>query len=410
MNAELIAIGSELLLGETIDTNSAYLARQLAGIGVSLFRKTVVGDNQERIAATISEALDRADLVICTGGLGPTVDDMTRDAVAQALGRPLVFHQHLLDQIEARFRSFGRAMSESNRRQAYVPEGARIIENPRGTAPSFIVEDARNPDRAKSGTVIVLPGVPSEMRYLWENAVLPYLTVERRQTGIILVRTLHAAGLSESRIGELVADLMAQDNPTLGISAKRAQYELRIGARADSRAAAEALADAVEATIRQRIGQYLIGLENLDATVARLMDERGLSLALYEGNDRGPTFRVLSAIAEGRSMLRGAMIHPLDRPADDKAAMSLARSGALSARDHWRSALALGVQPASTAGADGFTMVAVVLVHPNGIVEANRRFDLALDEGWEFVGTLALEVLRQYLLGDQTGDRKQKTV
>ena len=410
MNAELIAIGSELLLGETIDTNSAYLARQLAGIGVSLFRKTVVGDNQERIAATISEALDRADLVICTGGLGPTVDDMTRDAVAQALGRPLVFHQHLLDQIEARFRSFGRAMSESNRRQAYVPEGARIIENPRGTAPSFIVEDARNPDRAKSGTVIVLPGVPSEMRYLWENAVLPYLTVERRQTGIILVRTLHAAGLSESRIGELVADLMAQDNPTLGISAKRAQYELRIGARADSRAAAEALADAVEATIRQRIGQYLIGLENLDATVARLMDERGLSLALYEGNDRGPTFRVLSAIAEGRSMLRGAMIHPLDRPADDEAAMSLARSGALSARDHWRSALALGVQPASTAGADGFTMVAVVLVHPNGIVEANRRFDLALDEGWEFVGTLALEVLRQYLLGDQTGDRKQKTV
>jgi len=410
MNAELIAIGSELLLGETIDTNSAYLARQLAGIGVSLFRKTVVGDNQERIAATISEALDRADLVICTGGLGPTVDDMTRDAVAQALGRPLVFHQHLLDQIEARFRSFGRAMSESNRRQAYVPEGARIIENPRGTAPSFIVEDARNPDRAKSGTVIVLPGVPSEMRYLWENAVLPYLTVERRQTGIILVRTLHAAGLSESRIGELVADLMAQDNPTLGISAKRAQYELRIGARADSRAAAEALADAVEATIRQRIGQYLIGLENLDATVARLMDERGLSLALYEGNDRGPTFRVLSAIAEGRSMLRGAMIHPLDRPADDEAAMSLARSGALSARDHWRSALALGVQPASTAGADGFTMVAVVLVHPNGIVESNRRFDRALDEGWEFVGTLALEVLRQYLLGDQTGDRKQKTV
>src|SRR6266542_3041838 len=319
MNAELIAIGSELLLGETIDTNSAYLARQLAGIGVSLFRKTVVGDNQERIAATISEALDRADLVICTGGLGPTVDDMTRDAVAQALGRPLVFHQHLLDQIEARFRSFGRAMSASNRRQAYVPAGARIVENPRGTAPSFIVEDAR-------GTVAVLPGVPSEMRYLWENALVPYLRDERGQTGVILVRTLHAAGLSESLIGEMLADLMAHDNPTLGISAKRAQYELRIGAQADSRAAAEALADAAEATIRQRIGQYLIGSEKLDAAVARLMDERGLSLALYEGNDRGPTFRVLSAIAEGRSMLRGAMIHPLDRPADDKAAMSLARS------------------------------------------------------------------------------------
>jgi nicotinamide-nucleotide amidase len=393
MNAELIAIGSELLLGETIDTNSAYLARQLATIGVSLFRKTVVGDNQARIAATIDEALGRAELLICTGGLGPTVDDMTREAVAQALGRRLVFHQHLLDQIEARFRSFGRTMSESNRRQAYVPEGARIVENPRGTAPSFIVEDAR-------GTVVVLPGVPSEMRYLWKNAVLPYLRDERGQTGIILVRTLHAAGLSESQIGELVADLMAQENPTLGISAKRAQYELRIGARADSRAAAEALADAAEATIRERIGQYLIGSEKLDAAVARLMDERGLSLALYEGNDRAPTFRALSGIAQGRTLLRGAMIHPLDRPADDDAAVSLARSGALSAREHWRSALALGVQPASTPGADGFTMVAVALAHPKGIIEANRRYDLALDESWEFVGTLALDVLRQYLLAE----------
>src|SRR5215216_689373 len=227
MNAEIIAIGSELLLGETIDTNSAYLARQLAGIGIGLFRKTVVGDNEERIAAVIGEALGRADLLICTGGLGPTVDDMTREAIARALGRPLVFHQHLLDQIEARFRAFGRTMSESNRRQAYVPEGARIIENPRGTAPSFIVEDAR-------GTVVVLPGVPAEMRYLTEQSVLPYLRDERGQTGVILVRTLHAAGLGESVIGELIADLMAQDNPTVGISAKRAQYELRIGAKGTS--------------------------------------------------------------------------------------------------------------------------------------------------------------------------------
>lgn len=393
MNAELIAIGSELLLGETIDTNSAYLARQLAGIGVSLFRKTVVGDNLERIAATIGEALGRAELVICTGGLGPTVDDMTRDAVALALGRPLEFHQHLLDQIEARFRSFNRPMSESNRRQAYVPSGARIVENPRGTAPSFIVEDAR-------GTVVVLPGVPSEMRYLWENAVLPYLRDERGQTGIILVRTLHAAGLSESRIGELVADLMEQDNPTLGISAKRAQYELRIGARADSRADAERLADAAEATMRERIGAYLIGAEPLQQTVARLLGERGLSLALYEGNDRAPAFRMLTSTAEGRATLRGAMIHPLDRPADDEAAVSLARSGALSAREHWRAALALGVQPASAPGPDGFTMIAVALAHTGGIVESSRRFDLALDDGWEFAGTLALEVLRQYLRGE----------
>jgi competence/damage-inducible protein CinA-like protein len=393
MNAEIIAIGSELLLGETIDTNSAYLARQLASIGIGLFRKTVVGDNEERIAAVIGDALDRADLVICTGGLGPTVDDMTREAVARALGRPLVFHQHLLDQIEARFRSFGRTMSESNRRQAYVPEGARIVENPRGTAPSFIVEDAR-------GTVAVLPGVPSEMRYLWENALVPYLRDERGQTGVILVRTLHAAGLSESLIGEMVADLMSQENPTLGISAKRAQYELRIGAQANSRADAEALADAAEATIRERLGEYLLGAEKLEEAAPRLLQERGLSLALYEGNDRAPVYRVLAASPAGRAILRGAIIHPLDRPADHLAAQSLARTGALAARDRWRSDLALGVQPASAPGDDGFTTVFVALAHSGGIVVASRRYDLRLDEGWEFIGTLALDTVRRHLVGE----------
>jgi hypothetical protein len=281
-------------------------------------------------------------------------------------------------------------MSESNRRQAYVPTGARIVENPRGTAPAFIVEDAR-------GTVAVLPGVPSEMRYLWEHALAPYLREERGQTGVIVVRTLHAAGLSESLIGEMLADLMTQENPTLGISAKRAQYELRIGARADSRAEADALADQAEATIRTRLAEHIIGTEKLDEAVARLLGERSLSLALYEGTEHAPVYRALSATAAGRSSLRGAIIHPLDRPADDEAAQSLARSGAISARDRWRSALALGLEPASAAGADGFTAVFVALAHPGGIIEASRRFDLNLAEGWEFAATLALDTLRQYL-------------
>lgn len=390
MNAELIAIGSELLLGETIDTNSAYLAQQLAGIGTGLFRKTVVGDNLDRIAATIAEALGRADLLICTGGLGPTVDDMTREAVAQALGRPLEFHQHLLDQIAARFRSFGREMSPSNRRQAYVPQGARIVENPCGTAPSFIVEDAR-------GTVVVLPGVPSEMRYLWENAILPYLRDERGQTGIILVRTLHAAGLSESRIGELVADLMAQDNPTLGISAKRAQYELRIGARATSRAEAEALADSTAAIIRARIGPYLLGEERLSRQVVQLLRERGLTLALHEGSIRAPVYRMLLAEDPTLPALRGVLIHPLDRPSDSEGVEALARTGARSARDHWAATLGLGVQPSPAPGPDGFTKIALALAHPGGIIELTQGYDLNLDEGWEFIGTLALGMLRQYL-------------
>ncbi len=391
MNAEIIAIGSELLLGETVDTNSSYLARHFAALGINLFRKAVVGDNQERIASMIEEALERVDLVVCTGGLGPTVDDMTREAVARAVGRPLVFHQHLLDQIEARFRSFGRTMSPSNRQQAYVPEGARIIENPRGTAPSFIVEDPR-------GTIVVLPGVPSEMSYLWETAVIPYLRDERGATSIILVKTLHATGMGESVIGELIADLMEQTNPTVGISAKRGQYELRIGARADTRAEAEALVAHAEATMRERLGAALIGDETLEGSVVRMLTERGLRLALYEGTIRAPVLRAFSAIPAGRLLIGGATLHPGDIPADSDGARSLAFNGAQHARQQWRTPLGIGVQPAANADADGFTEVSIAIDRDAGAYEFSRRIDLNLEEGWEFISTSVFDELRRLLI------------
>lgn len=388
MNAEIIAIGSELLLGETVDTNSAYLARQLAGVGVNVFRKMVVGDNEGRIAAAINEALGRADLVVCTGGLGPTVDDMSREAVAAALGRPLVFHQHLLDQIAARFRAFGRTMSGSNARQAYVPEGARIVENPRGTAPAFIVEDVR-------GTVVVLPGVPSEMRFLTEHALLPYLQDERGQTGVILVQTIHAVGLTESQIGELLADLMAQENPTLGISAKRAQYELRIGAKSTSRAGAEALLIQTEAVIRTRLGDHVIGSESLEQMVGQLLGDQALSIALFEGNIRAPVYRALAGVAA--SLLRGAVMQPIAEAVTEQECRQFAREGALAVRERWQADVALGVQPALVSGQSGFTTVAVALAHEHGVEEFARSYDLRVDEHWDFVATLVFDLLRHYL-------------
>lgn len=393
MDAEIIAIGSELLLGATVDTNSAYLARQLAAAGINLFRKSVVGDNVERIAAAVNEALARADLVICTGGLGPTVDDMTREAVALATNRPLAFKPELLEQIEARFAAFGRTMSPSNRRQAFVPEGSRVIENPRGTAPSFIVEDER-------GAVVVLPGVPYEMRFLFETAVLPYLRDNLGVTDVILVKTLHAVGLGESVIGERIADLMEATNPTVGISAKQARYELRIGAKASSRAEAEALVAQAEVTLYQRLGEHIVGDEALNAVVARLLNERSLSLAIYEGTAFAPIYRALSALGNGTELIRGVIIHPLDRPADPRAASSLALAGAFSAIDRWRSDLGLGVQAASAPEENGFTSVSVCLVYPGGSREATRAFDLRQPEGWEFVGTMALDMTRRYLLGE----------
>jgi competence/damage-inducible protein CinA-like protein len=393
MDAEIIAIGSELLLGATIDTNSAYLARHLAAAGVNLFRKSVVGDNAERIASTIGEALGRAELVICTGGLGPTLDDVTREAVALAFGRELEFRQELMDQVAARFAAMNRPMSESNRRQAYVPAGARAIENPRGTAPSFIVEDER-------GTVIVLPGVPYEMRYLFETAVLPYLRDERGVTDVILVKTLHAVGLGESVIGELIADLMLASNPTVGISAKQARYELRIGAKAGSPAEAEALVAVAEATIRERLGTHLIGDETLPEAVSRLLAERGQTLSLYEGTSVAPIYRALSGTPAGLDHVRGVIIHPLDRPTDEHAAASLAHAGAISAADRWRSDFGLAVQAASTPDDRGFTAVSVALCFAGDSRQATRHYDLRQPEGWDFVGTLALDLLRRHLLGE----------
>lgn len=390
MNAEIIAIGTELLLGAIVDTNSAYMARQLAAAGVGLFRKTVVGDNEERIAATIGEALTRADLVICTGGLGPTVDDMTRAAVARAFGVPVEFRDELMAQVEARFAAMNHPMSESNRTQAYVPQGARAIENPRGTAPAFMMEDAR-------GTVICLPGVPHEMRWLFEHAVLPYLQRERGVSDIILVRTLHAVGLGESVIGERIADLMQLANPTVGISAKQSQYELRVSAMAASRAEADALIAPVEAAIRERLGAALLGDEPLLAQVGRRLAARGATLALYEGQAQAPVYRALSANGDLLAALRGVYLHPLDLPANADAAASLAAGGADAVRGRWRSTLALGVQAASLPDERGFTSVCVALAHEHGTERAARSYDLAEPEAWEFVSALALDLLRQHL-------------
>lgn len=393
MNAEIIAVGSEILLGATIDTNSAYLARQLAASGVNLFRKAVVGDNPERIADALREALGRADLVIVTGGLGPTLDDVTREAVARAYGRALEFRQELMDQIAARFSAMGRPMPESNRRQAFVPAGARAVENPRGTAPAFIVEDP-------IGTTIVLPGVPYEMRFLFESVVAPYLRDERGVTDVILVKTLHATGLGESTIGELIADLMVADNPTVGISAKQARYELRIGARGASDAEAAALIAGAEATIRERLGRHLVGDTPLAESVAALLAERGQSVAIYEGAAIAPIYRALAGAPGGLERLRGLVVHPLDRPADERAAASLAHAGAISAADRWRADLGLGAQAASAPDASGLTAVSVALVTPDGPRQVTRRYDLRQPEGWEFVGTLALDLTRRYLLGE----------
>ena len=274
MNAEVITIGTELLLGEIVDTNSVHIARQLRTIGLDLHYMTTVGDNLERIAQVISIALDRVDVVITTGGLGPTVDDVTREAVAQATGRQLVLDPGLLSQIEAFFSRLGRQMKENNRRQAYIPEGAIPIPNPVGSAPAFIVE-------TEKGVVISLPGVPREMKYLLESAVLPYLRDHFHLQAIIKSKVLRTVAVGESNIDALIGDLMELSNPTVGLAAHPGQTDIRITAKALTESEADRLIGDVEREIRRRLGDAIYGedKQTVEDVAASLLKRVGWSVS-----------------------------------------------------------------------------------------------------------------------------------
>jgi nicotinamide-nucleotide amidase len=286
MHAEIIATGSELLLGEVVDTNSTYIARRLREIGLNLFYKTVVGDNEQRMEEALRIALNRSDVIITTGGLGPTVDDVTRSAVARAVDRELIFSDELLAQIQDRFRAYGvpkgAPIGENNRRQAYLPQDAIPIENPVGTAPCFIVEE-------QGHIVISLPGVPREMEYLMDHAVLPYLIAKLQLTDVILIRTLHTTGQGESRIDEAIGDLETSANPTVGLSAKAGQVDIRITAKAETREDAAALNATMEQRVHKKLGPFIFGADDdtLESVVARLLIDHHVTLASVESGTGG---------------------------------------------------------------------------------------------------------------------------
>lgn len=305
MRAEIVSIGTELLLGEIVDTNAAYLARQLTTIGLDLHYKTTVGDNEARIAGVLEQALERSGVVITTGGLGPTVDDVTREAVAAATHRPLELREELVGDIEAFFRRRGARMTENNLRQARLPQGALAIRNPVGTAPAYIVEDPR-------GIIISLPGVPSEMRYLVEHAVLPYLRQKLGLRGVIKVRNLHTAGIGESQVDALVADLERASNPTVGLAAHPAQTDVRVAAKAESEEEAARMVAEVEKEVRRRLGDHIYGAdeETLEGAVVQLLEQRGHTLAVAETVGGGAITSRLTAAARGRDVFRGGIVAP----------------------------------------------------------------------------------------------------
>lgn len=277
-NAEIVAIGSELLLGQIVDTNSAWMAQRLTALGVNLFFKSVVGDNPGRMKEVIERALERADVVITSGGLGPTQDDLTREIVAEVTGRKLVFDQNLLAQVEEHFRRRGRTMTPNNRRQAYMPEGAIPVRNPNGTAPCFIVEDSR-------GVIFSLPGVPVELKWLFENEVEPYLRRQFNLAEVIHYRVLKIVGVGESAVDDRIGHLIANSsNPTVGVLALPGQVDVRIAAKAPNKNEAMKLIAPVEAEVRGLLGNAIFAAdgETMEHVVGRLLRQQNRTVAVYE--------------------------------------------------------------------------------------------------------------------------------
>lgn len=289
-SAEIITIGTEILLGEIVDTNARFLARTLRDVGIDLYRKTTVGDNPTRIAQAIQGSLGQCEIVITTGGLGPTVDDPTRQAVALAIGVETEFRPELWEQIQARFRRFSRQPTENNKRQAYIPKGAIPVENPVGTAPAFILEVGES-------SIITLPGVPREMKYLTKNKILPYLRQRYQLTGIIKARILHTAGAGESQIDDLIGDLEELINPTVGLAAHSGQVDVRITAKADSEEHADALIKPVEDMVCQRLGNWVYGADqdSLEDSAMLSVISKGWTLIAIEAGLNGNLVRQLAA-------------------------------------------------------------------------------------------------------------------
>ena len=326
MNAIVISCGNELVTGQTVDTNSAYISRRLGRYGIAAIEHLTVGDDRAAIAQAISQAAARVDLVIVTGGLGPTADDLSRHALADAMNAQLVLDPGSLARIEEFFRARDRAMSPENRVQAMIPAGGHAMENSAGTAPGIAAMIGRC-------RVYVLPGVPFEMRWMFERVVEPQLPAG---TGVVLHRTIHTFGAGESDVGARIADLMARDaNPLVGTTVAAGLVSIRITARAERQADAERLCDAAADEIRARLGTLVFGQDDqtMASAVGELLRARRQTLATAESCTGGLIGQLITAVPGSSDYYRGGVVAYADMVKSDLLGVApelIARDGAVS--------------------------------------------------------------------------------
>ncbi len=387
--AEIITIGTEILLGEIVDTNTRYIARNLRDLGVDIYRTITIGDNVQRIAQTIRDSMLRAEIIITTGGLGPTVDDPTREAVAIAAGVETEFRENLWEQIAKRVTLYGRKPSENQKRQAYVPQGAIGLENTVGTAPCFIVEyevliPLGEGKGVRKGAIISLPGVPREMETMLHKDVIPYLQERFTLDEIIKVRVLHTSGMGEGSIDEKIGDLEELQNPTVGLAAHTGVVDIRLTAKGKTEEGVNGMLAEVEADIRQRLGSVIFGTDQdtLAGVTLDAVEKRGWKVVTLESGLDGRLSRLLRK-AEHPNLL-----------ATENATLA---QGALQAalrelREKHNAEAALGI---AFFPGEGEQRAEVLLITPDGEKSRDLRYGGHPQNALSWAPNIAINILRR---------------
>lgn len=302
-SAEILCVGTELLLGDIINTNAAFLSQKLAELGIGVYRHVAVGDNPARLKRALADALEAADLVITSGGLGPTYDDLTKETVAEYFGREMFLDEHSLARIEAYFKRTGRVMTDNNRKQAMMPEGAVIFDNDYGTAPSLALSNGEK-------CVIMLPGPPNELIPIFNERVMPYLLCRRER--VIESRNVHIFGMGESAVEDVLGDIMkTATNPTVAPYCKTGEVRLRVTASADSREAALALCDeTIEKIYATEVGRYIYGVDvdTIEGAVVERLRTRGMTVAFAESCTGGLISKRITDVSGASAVFMGSCV------------------------------------------------------------------------------------------------------
>ncbi len=415
--AEVISVGTEMLLGDILNSNAQFLAKELAKLGIAHYYQSTVGDNPERLSQTIKTAADRANLIIFTGGLGPTPDDLTTETIAQTFGVELIEDPAVVEDIAAKFRLRGRHMTDNNRKQATRPNGAAILPNPIGTAPGIIWEARPNV------LLLTFPGVPTEMKRMWQDTAVPLLRSKGWASETIISRTLRFWGVSESSLAERASAYLEQSNPTVAPYANKGEVKLRISAKAKTEAEAIALITPVEKELRAIGGIDCYGADedSLGSVVGQILTAKGQTLSVAESCTGGGIGQLLTAAAGSSVYFWGGVIaydnrvkaallgvDPAVLEQDGAVSEAVAAQMAVGVRD--RLGTDWGLSVTGIAGPGGGSaekpvgLVYIGVAGPSGVTAMPYRFG---DRGREWVRTVtictALDSLRRQLLAAGQG-------